>query len=350
MGRSAAERPSRAGTPPHSPLLAAQGLRKHFALRRSLPWRPRVMVKAVDDVSFDVLEGEVLGVVGESGCGKTTVARLLMLLLERDRGEIELDGRAVGASGGIPIREFRRQVQMVFQNSYSSLNPRLPVEETLAFGPRVHGVGRREASARASELLTRVGLDPAVFMRRYAHELSGGQRQRVNIARALVLRPRLLLLDEAVSALDKSVQAQVLNLLLDLKDDFGLTYLFISHDLDVVRYLSDRVMVMYLGKVVEMGSAEAIYRAPRHPYTQALLAARPSMDPARRTHEAPLTGDPPSPVDPPSGCRFRTRCPFAEPVCGSSEPRLASGPGTPGHSAACHMTVPGSGHSAARAP
>jgi peptide/nickel transport system ATP-binding protein len=206
---------------------------------------------------------------------------------------------------------------------------------------------RAKAMAHASDLLTAVGLEPALFLNRYPHELSGGQRQRVNVARALALSPRLVILDEAVSALDKSVEAHVLNLLTDLKRDFALTYLFISHDLDVVRYMSDRVLVMYLGKIVEIGPVEAIYREARHPYTKALMSAVPSMDPAHRTEEAPLSGDPPNPVNPPSGCRFRTRCPFAEAVCAAREPALIGS--APDHGVACHMADAGSGHSRARA-
>jgi peptide/nickel transport system ATP-binding protein len=232
---------------------------------------------------------------------------------------------------------------MVFQDSYSSLNPRLTAEELIAFAPRVHGLDKRKSLALAHELLAAVGLDPARFGRRYPHELSGGQRQRINIARALALRPRLVILDEPVSALDKSVQAQVLNLLVDLKAQYGLTYLFISHDLNVVQHMADRVLVMYLGRVAEVGPVNTIYGGAAHPYTAALLASRLSMDPDRRCSEPPLVGDPPNPVAPPSGCRFRTRCAHAEPVCSETEPALAVVGG--GHLAACLMISPGSGHS-----
>jgi oligopeptide/dipeptide ABC transporter ATP-binding protein len=270
---------------------------------------------------------------------------LLIRLIEPDAGTIAFDGETIGGPHGISLREMRRQIQMVFQDSYASLNPRLTIEDTIGFAPVDFGVTRVDARSRARDLLREVGLDPAQFLRRYPHELSGGQRQRVNIARALALKPRLLILDEAVSALDKSVEAQVLNLLSDLKAALGLTYLFISHDLDVVQYISDRVLVMYLGKIVEIGPVGSIYRAPLHPYTRALLAARPSMDPHRPTIEAPIQGDPPNLIDLPSGCRFRTRCPFAEPVCGEREPMLSGA--EDGHRAACHMAVPGSGHSLA---
>jgi peptide/nickel transport system ATP-binding protein len=241
----------------------------------------------------------------------------------------------------------RRHVQMVFQDSYASLNPRLTIEDSIAFAPRVHGLSAAEARARTHDLLSKVGLEPGLYVRRYPHELSGGQRQRVNIARALALRPKLVVLDEPVSALDKSIEAQVLNLLLDLKAELGLTYIFISHDLNVVRYVSDRVLVMYLGKVVETGPVEQLYERPLHPYTQALLSAMPSMDPQRRTEKPPLTGDPPNPINPPSGCRFRTRCAFAEGVCAQREPALSGVAARPAQSVACHMSHPGSGHSKA---
>ena len=326
---------------PRQPMLRVRQLVKHFPLKGQ--WgRGAGTVCAVDGIDFDVMKGETLGVVGESGCGKSTTARLLMHLIERTGGEIDFDGRVVGGRG-LTLTDFRRQVQMVFQDSYSSLNPRLTVEDSIAFGPQVHGLDTRTSVSRARDLLARVGLEPRRFAERYPHELSGGQRQRVNIARALALQPRLIILDEAVSALDKSVEAQVLNLLLDLKEEFGLTYIFISHDLNVVRYISDRVMVMYLGQVVELGEAEEIFAAPRHPYTQALLASMPSMDPDQRTQEAPLAGDPPNPINPPPGCRFHTRCKFAEPVCATRVPAL----GGDGHAVACLMYEPGSGHSRA---
>ncbi len=341
-----AESPDRGG--PGTPLLALADLRKHFPIRGGLFGRTVATVRAVDDVSFAVRKGETLGIVGESGCGKSTTAKLLMRLLDPDTGSMVFDGEGVGQdnqTGGIGLKEYRRQVQMVFQDSYASLNPRLPIEDSIAFAPRVHGVPGAEARARARELLEAVGLAPAQFARRYPHELSGGQRQRVNIARALALRPRLVLLDEPVSALDKSVEAQVLNLLVDLKDRFGLTYVFISHDLNVVQYISDRVLVMYLGEVAEIGPVDAIYERPAHPYTRALLASRPSMDPARRRTEPPLTGDPPNPLNPPTGCRVPTRCSHAEPVCAEQSPPAADLGG--GHEARCLMALPGSGHSQA---
>ncbi len=289
------------------------------------------------------------------------------------------------------MRDLRLQSQMVFQDSYSSLNPRATIGDIIAFGPRTaKRVPARRALDRAEHLLEQVGLRPSMFARRYPHELSGGQRQRVNIARALALEPRLVILDEAVSAVDKSVEAQILNLLADLRRDLGLTYLFISHDLNVVRHVADRVVVMYLGRIVEAGEVSAIFRRPSHPYTQALLRAMPSMDPAHRTEASPLTGDPPNPINPPSGCRFRTRCTFAEEVCARVSPVLAgiipspaprervdrrvsgeTGEGRPAnafngirpltptlspdggegedHQVACHMLVPGSGHSRAEA-
>ena len=331
------------------PLLIVQDLKKHFPVRGGLLNRAVAHVRAVDGVSFSVRKGETLGIVGESGCGKSTVARLLMQLIPSDGGEVIFDGESVAAFRGISLKDFRRSAQMVFQDSYSSLNPRLPVEASVAYGPRCHGASTADALAIARDILGKVGLKPELFGPRYPHELSGGQKQRVNIARALALEPRLLVLDEAVSALDKSVEAQVLNLLRQLKRQMNLTYVFISHDLNVVQYISDRVLVMYLGEIVEIGPVDEIYEAPRHPYTQALLASRLSMDPAERVEGAPLTGDPPNPIDPPSGCRFRTRCPFAEALCATRAPRLPAG-AADSSGVACHMHDPQSGHSRAGDP
>ncbi len=326
-------------------LLTVSELRKHFPLKKDLFGRGGGTVHAVDGISFDVAEGETLGVVGESGCGKSTMARLLVRLIEPDEGMIRLEGRAVGTQ--MPLTEARGKMQMVFQDSFASLNPRLTIEDSIAFGPIVHGLPRAQARERARSLLARVGLAPLRFAGRYPHELSGGQRQRVNIARALALRPKIVILDEAVSALDKSIEAQVLNLLLDLKAEFGLTYVFISHDLNVVRYMSDRVMVMYLGKIAEAGPAESVFGNPRHPYTRALFSAMPSMDPDRRTQQPPLIGDPPNPIDPPPGCRFKGRCAHAEDVCGRGDIALTSAGAE--HRVACLMTQPGCGHSSAPA-
>jgi peptide/nickel transport system ATP-binding protein len=297
--------------------------------------RVHAWVRAVDDVSFDVFPGETLGVVGESGCGKSTLARLVLRLIEPDAGSVRFDGEDVRGASPPRMKRLRRDMQLVFQDPYASLNPRLTIEDTVAFSLLVHGTPRGTAREKAHVLLSRVGLDPRLYGRRYAHELSGGQRQRVNIARALVLDPRLLVLDEPVSALDKSVQAQVLNLLADLKAERALTYVFISHDLNVIEHVSTRVLVMYLGEVVETGTAEALAQAPKHPYTQALFASAPSMDPERRMERPPLLGDPPNPINPPSGCRFRTRCAFAMPRCAETPPALRPIGAT--HDVACYL-------------
>lgn len=328
---------------PHQPLIIAKDLKKHFPIRSGLLNRKTATVHAVDGISFEVQKGETLGIVGESGCGKSTTARLLIGLIELDDGSIIYDGDALGTD--IKLKELRRGVQMVFQDSYASLNPRLTIVDSIAFGPKIHG--HADPSGVARGLMGRVGLDPERFAERYPHELSGGQRQRVNIARALALSPRLVILDEAVSALDKSVEAQVLNLLNDLKEELGLTYVFISHDLNVVRYISDRVLVMYLGEVVEVGPADAIYAKQAHPYTASLFAAMPSMDPDNRTEEPPLAGDPPNPIDPPTGCRFHTRCRFAEDICSQAKPKLSVIGGSERHLAACHLQDTTSGHSQA---
>ena len=326
---------------PAQPLLHVSGLRKRYAIRGGL-LAPRRHVHAVDGVSFSVMKGETLGVVGESGCGKSTTARLIARLVAADAGELVFDGEGVAEFGGLALREYRRALQMVFQDSFASLNPRMTVLDAVAYGPSVHGLSRTAARERAANLLGRVGLAPELFAARRPHELSGGQRQRVNIARALAFEPRLVILDEAVAALDRSVQAQVLNLLQALKAERGLTYLFISHDLHVVRYLADRVLVMYLGIVVELGPAEALFAAPRHPYTQALIAASTSGDPARRHEQASLAGDPPDPIDIPRGCRFHDRCPHAEPVCSARRPAWREVAAA--HWVECHLGDPASGH------
>lgn len=329
------------------PILVVRDLKKHFPIKGGLLGRTLAHVKAVDGISFDVRKGETLGIVGESGCGKSTAARLLIRLIEPDSGTITLENGPVSPGVELSVRELRRQIQMVFQDSYASLNPRLTNEDSITFGLKANGVPRLEAIKRAHSMMRMVGLVPEMFSQRYPHELSGGQRQRVNIARALALGPRVLILDEAVSALDKSVEAQVLNLLQDLKERLNLTYIFISHDLNVVQYISDRVLVMYLGKAIEIGPVDRIYNSPLHPYTRGLLSSRLSMDSRKRVSTAPLSGDPPNPIDPPSGCRFRTRCPIAEKLCAEREPQFSSS--SADHTVACHAHSPGSGHSLAKA-
>jgi oligopeptide/dipeptide ABC transporter ATP-binding protein len=272
--------------------------------------------------------------VGESGCGKSTTARLLLGLLDLDGGEVGFDGRNIARLSRLARKQLRREMQMVFQDPYSSLNPRMSVKENIGFPMKVHGFSRAEVAERTATLLEQVGLhrNHASY---FPHQMSGGQRQRVNIARALALNPRLVICDEAVSALDKSIQAQVLNLLKDLQQELRLTYLFISHDLNVVEYMSDRVVVMYLGQVVETCSSEELYRNPLHPYTRALLSAIPTLDPDRATASVQLSGEVPSPLNPPSGCRFRTRCPMAMEVCATERPLLREAHG--GHEVACYL-------------
>ena len=318
-----------------APLLETRGLRKYFPLRGGVLQRTYAWVRAVDGVSFDVYPTETLGIVGESGCGKSTLARLILRLIEPDAGTVRFAGEDVRGASAERMKRLRRDMQLVFQDPYASLNPRLTIEDAVAFSLLVHGRSRAEARERARGLLARVGLDPRLYGRRYPHELSGGQRQRVNIARALVLDPRLLVLDEPVSALDKSVQAQVLNLLADLKAERALTYVFISHDLNVIEYVSDRVVVMYLGEIVETATVDALAQAPKHPYTQALFASAPSLDPDHRLERPPLSGDPPNAIDPPSGCRFRTRCAFAMPRCAEAMPALRAVGGA--HDVACYL-------------
>jgi len=314
-------------------LVRVRGLLKHFPLEDSDD-----VVRAVDGVTFEIFRGETLGLVGESGCGKSTVGRCLLRLIEPTAGTIEFDGRDVLATSGKALRELRREMQIIFQDPYASLNPRMRVRDIIGEPLVIHGLkDKEERSTRVRELLSKVGLDPD-YMHRYPHEFSGGQRQRIGIARALALNPKLIVADEPVSALDVSVQAQVVNLLQDLQAEFGLTYLFISHGLAVVEHISTRVAVMYLGRIVEVASAEELYLQPLHPYTQALLSAIPIPDPTRKRDRIILTGDVPTPINPPSGCRFRTRCPMAIQDCAEIDPDLREI--SPGHVAAC-IRVPG---------
>jgi oligopeptide transport system ATP-binding protein len=327
----------RSNTPGAGPLLEVRDLVKHFGGTKGRDGRRVGAVQAVDGISFDIAQGETLGMVGESGCGKSTAGRTILQLHKPTSGSVRFDGTELTELGDGPMRRLRRHLQMVFQDPYASLNPKMTVGQTLAEPLHIHrlmpGRQRRE---RVHELLELVGLNPS-FVSRYPQEFSGGQRQRIGIARALAAEPRLIICDEPVSALDVSVQAQIVNLLEDLQDRLGLTYLFIAHDLSVVRHISDRVAVMYLGKIVEIADRNSLYDDPKHPYTKALLSAVPIPNPAiEKTRERMiLSGDVPSPVNPPSGCHFRTRCPFAMEVCAQVDPPMTRV--GPAQQVACHL-------------
>ncbi|MDH7484764.1 MAG: dipeptide ABC transporter ATP-binding protein [Anaerolineae bacterium] len=319
------------------PLVEVRGLSKHFVQRGGLLGRRSRVVRALEEVELSVQRGETLGVVGESGCGKTTLGRCILRLIEPTAGQVFFEGVDLMALSREEMRQRRRDMQMVFQNPYSSLDPRFNVLNLVAEPIVTHTDLRGEAlTARVEELLARVGME-GDFLYRYPHEFSGGQLQRIAVARALALNPRFLVLDEPTSALDVSVQAQILNLLQQLQRELGLTYLFISHDLSVVQHISDRIAVMYLGRVVEMSTTDAIFYAARHPYTEALLSSTPILDPALRRERIILEGSVPSPANPPPGCRFHPRCPKAMDVCSQVEPKLEDVGG--GHLVACHLVM-----------
>ena len=319
------------------PLLRVQNLVKQFPITGGILGRVVDRVHAVDGVSFDLAAGETLGVVGESGCGKSTTGRCILRLIEPTAGEVWFEGKNVTKASKEELRALARDMQIIFQDPYASLNPRMSVAAIIGEALTIHKLTKtpQEYEARIVELLQTVGLN-ADHMRRYPHEFSGGQRQRIGIARALAVNPKLIVCDEAVSALDVSIQAQVINLLEDLQEQFSLTYIFIAHDLSVVEHISDRVAVMYLGRIVEIAPAQALYTTPKHPYTEALLSAVPIPDPSIKRKRIPLVGDVPSPIRPPSGCHFHTRCPIAQkPLCNTEKPMLKKT--GEGHYVACHL-------------
>jgi oligopeptide/dipeptide ABC transporter ATP-binding protein len=319
-----------------APLLKVEHLVKHFPVRRGLFSRRVSAVKAVDDISFEVYPGETLALVGESGCGKSTAGRLILRLIEPTSGAVTFNGQNIFGLGDNAVRSLRREMQIIFQDPYASLNPRMTVADIVGEPLMLHGIATGAAAiARVRELLGLVGLSPN-YAQRYPHEFSGGQRQRIGIARALAVEPRLIVCDEPVSALDVSIQAQAINLLQDLQRRFGLSYIFIAHDLAVVKHIATRVAVMYLGKIVEIADKRTLFAEPRHPYTQALLSAIPVPDPALRRPRMILQGDVPSPLNPPPGCRFETRCPYVQERCRSEEPLLTQN-GDARHRTACHF-------------
>ncbi|WP_199618909.1 ABC transporter ATP-binding protein [Paenibacillus alkalitolerans] len=319
-------------------LLKVDRVKKYFPIRGGLFGRVKAHVKAVDDVSFELYKGETLGLVGESGCGKSTIGKTMVRLLSASEGTVEFEGRNIFQLNDKDMRHLRRDMQFIFQDPFSSLNPRLSVGESIERVLKIHGMGnRKEREEKVQQLLELVGLSP-YHIRRYPHEFSGGQRQRIGIARALALHPKLIVLDEPVSALDVSIQSQVVNLLEELQQRFGLTYLFVSHGLNVVRHISNRVGVMYLGKLVELADTDELFERPKHPYTKALISANPIANPRLRNQEKiVLHGDVPSPITPPSGCRFHTRCPFVQPKCKETEPALTVD--ADGHRVACHFPL-----------
>jgi peptide/nickel transport system ATP-binding protein/oligopeptide transport system ATP-binding protein len=332
-------------------LVEVDHLVKYFPVRGGLLQRTVAWVKAVDDVSFFIRQGETLGLVGESGCGKTTVGRTILRLVPATNGQVRFEGKNIFGFNPAQLKKARKDIQIIFQDPFSSLDPRVPIGESIGEGLIIHGIPKQERQARVRDVLARVGLHPE-HARRYPHEFSGGQRQRIGIARALALRPKFIVCDEPVSALDVSIQSQVLNILKDLQEEFGLTYLFIAHNLSVVEHISDRVGVMYLGKMAELADRNALFENPQHPYTHALLSAIPIPDPKVRRERIILKGDVPSPLNPPTGCRFHTRCWLAQDICKQQVPtwRNVAAPGQVEHYVACHfapftkMPMPGETH------